>query len=78
MDFKYNFKVDYCDHFETSLEAYKDIKEILSHLAKSLNKKNEDLIIYDPYFCRGTMKERLASLGFKNVINENKDFYKVM
>jgi hypothetical protein len=47
----------------------------LDFIAKSLGKKRDSLIIYDPYYCDGGVKAKLASLGFSNVINENEDFY---
>lgn len=37
-----------------------------------------ELRIYDPYFCAGTMKAHLASLGFNDVYNENEDFYQTI
>eukprot|EP00747_Dinoflagellata_sp_TGD_P093200 gnl/TRDRNA2_/TRDRNA2_165683_c2_seq2.p1 gnl/TRDRNA2_/TRDRNA2_165683_c2~~gnl/TRDRNA2_/TRDRNA2_165683_c2_seq2.p1 ORF type:complete len:381 (+),score=68.14 gnl/TRDRNA2_/TRDRNA2_165683_c2_seq2:88-1143(+) len=33
------------------------------------------LVIYDPYFCSGRMKELVAELGFPKVINRKRDFY---
>ena len=33
------------------------------------------LRIYDPYYCDGGAKAKLAALGFTNVIHENRDFY---
>jgi len=33
------------------------------------------LRIYDPYYCDGGVKTKLASMGFTNVINGNRDFY---
>jgi hypothetical protein len=70
------FEVDDSDHCETSLDAYKDVVLLLDFIAKSLGKRREILSIYDPYYCNGGVKDKLASLGFTNVINENKDFYK--
>lgn len=32
----------------------------------------------DPYYCNGTVKKQLASLGYTNVINECKDFYSLI
>mmetsp|Transcript_13909 Transcript_13909/g.20530 ORF Transcript_13909/g.20530 Transcript_13909/m.20530 type:complete len:316 (-) Transcript_13909:4249-5196(-) len=69
------FGVDERDHCETPLDAYKDIVQILDFVAKSLGKKRCSLRIYDPYFCNGGVKDKLKSLGFLEVINENKDFY---
>eukprot|EP01147_Barroeca_monosierra_P005460 gene5460-7162_t len=63
------------DHCETPTSAYADIVGIVSEVATLLNKSDENVIIYDPYFCAGSMKRHLHALGFKNVINENRDFY---
>ena len=72
----WNFKVEYHDHFETPLIAYKDISVILSMFAARIGKSLEDLILYDPYFCKGRMIQHLNSLGYMTVINRNRDFYK--
>ena len=72
---RFAFKVDDTDHCETPLKAYQDIVDILDQLARSLNKSRSSLIIYDPYYCDGGIKTKLASLGFTNVINNNSDFY---
>ena len=72
---RFAFKVDEADHCETPLQAYRDIVDILDKLASSLNKSRSSLIIYDPYYCDGGIKKKLASIGFTNVINNNSDFY---
>jgi hypothetical protein len=69
------FQVDETDHCETPLEAYKDIAILLEHFAKAIGKTRATLRIYDPYYCNGGVKSRLALLGFKTVFNENTDFY---
>jgi hypothetical protein len=71
----WNFAVDYNDHFETPLVAYTDILPMLLTLAKALNKKPKELVIYDPYYCQGGMVAMLAGMGFPKVINMNRDFY---
>mmetsp|Transcript_28245 Transcript_28245/g.39750 ORF Transcript_28245/g.39750 Transcript_28245/m.39750 type:complete len:383 (-) Transcript_28245:169-1317(-) len=71
----HRFEVDETDHCETPLEAYKDIVSILDYWAKCIGKNRADLVMYDPYYCSGGIKGRLGSLGFKNVLNENEDFY---
>ena len=63
------------DHCESPMEAYQDIEHFLVVIAKSLGKTKESLRIFDPYFCEGSMKERLAAIGFPNVTNEKRDFY---
>jgi hypothetical protein len=72
----WNFAVDYNDHFETPLVAYVDLKPALIEIASQLNKPVEELRIYDPYWCQGNMVQRLNDIGFKHVININRDFYK--
>jgi hypothetical protein len=71
----WNFAVDYNDHFETPAVAYQDLKPALIVLAKHLGKSPADLVIYDPYWCQGSMVELLKDQGFPNVINRNRDFY---
>lgn len=72
---RYSFQVDDTDHCETPLQAYRDAINILDRLAKSLNKTRSTLTIYDPYYCDGGVKKKLASFGFTSVINRNRDFY---
>ena len=76
------FEVDDSDHCETPLRAYQDIAFLLDQLLlptknSKINRKRSrsSLRIYDPYYCDGGVKMKLASLGFTNVINENRDFY---
>ncbi len=73
---EWNFTVDYNDHFETPKIAYTDLLPVLRSLADKLGKTLEQLIIYDPYWCKGNMVGCLAELGLTNVINRNRDFYK--
>ena len=74
--FKYNFVgAEFLDHFETPFIAYKDIESTLSILAKKLKKDRKELRIYDPYYCRGTVKNHLKKMGYTNIYNENEDFY---
>lgn len=72
---KYSFQVDETDHCETPVEAYRDLLDVLDRLCKSMNKTRATLQIYDPYYCNGGVKRKLASLGFESVINRNRDFY---
>lgn len=75
---KYPYPTDFCDHFETPFQAYQDLEPVLFSLARALGKAKHSLRIYDPYYCKGAVVERLASLGFakENVINRMQDFYK--
>lgn len=43
------FPTEYGDHFETPLQAYRDIEGALSLLSKLLGKKRKHLRIWDPY-----------------------------
>ena len=63
------------DHCESPEAAYKDIAPFLRRLALALNKKEADLLVYDPYFCEGSVVERLKGAGFENVYNRKEDFY---
>ena len=69
------FQPDKADHCETSLQAYEDITPFLDLVALRLGKSRQTLSIFDPYFCAGTMKKLLKSLGFHTVYNECEDFY---
>jgi len=60
---KWNFITEYNDHFETPLNAYRDLLPLLQSLAVKINKKIHDIIIFDPYYCDGMMKKYLNELG---------------
>lgn len=74
------FEVDDSDHCETPLRAYQDLAIVLDQLLSDGNNANlkprSSLRIYDPYYCDGGVKTKLAGMGFTSVINENRDFYK--
>ena len=72
---QWNFAAEYNDHFETPVRAYTDISCVLDLLAEELGKAKSDLVVYDPYYCKGSMVGHMASLGYSNVINRNRDFY---
>lgn len=74
----YNFEVDYNDHFETPLNAYEDILPFIESIATILNKSLDDIIVFDPYYCQGSMIKILKSLGIKTIINKNEDFYQMI
>lgn len=74
---EYPYDVVDDDHCETPVEAYQDIVSFLQLCATRLHKTNDQLAIYDPFYCEGNVKVRLASLGFTNVYNEKEDFYAV-
>lgn len=71
------FQTDDADHAETPLNAYKDIVILLDVFARNINKTRTTLRIYDPYYCDGSVIEKLGSLGFKNVINRCMDSWVV-
>ena len=75
IEIEYPYPVCDDDHCESPEVAYKDIAPFLKRLAKSLNKKDADLLIYDPYFCEGSVVERLRIFGFSKVYNRKEDFY---
>ena len=71
------FDTDSADHAETPVEAYRDVAPLMAAVAASLGRSSAGLRIWDPYFCAGSMKQRLGSLGFSDVHNVNEDFYAV-
>lgn len=66
------------DHAETPTEAYEDVSPVLDFIGSLLCQTRASLRIWDPFFCQGTMVQRLASLGFESVTNRNEDAYAVM
>lgn len=75
---EFPYKTDEDDHCETPLVAYKHIAPLLHHLLSGRREQNpSDLAIYDPYYCNGSVKTHMASLGFTNVYNRKEDCYNV-
>lgn len=86
----FEYSVDYNDHFETPVDAYRDILPLLDLVStantndgnvnncsnNSIEKKRKNQIIYDPYYCNGRTKIILHALGFDNVVHVKRDFYK--
>ena len=64
---KYPFVVDSDDHCETPPIAYEHLAPVLNVLAQHLGKQPTQLQVYDPYFCAGGVRDRLAAVGFPNV-----------
>ena len=62
------------DDRETPTRALRDIVQLLHILRPS----SPHLHIYDPYYCQGSIKTRLADLGYTNVYNEPVDFYQAI
>lgn len=75
---RHTFETNCMDHCETPLCAYQHIQPVLEIISKQLNVQPSKLKIWDPYYCDGTVKQHLASLGFHHVINENVDFYQII
>jgi hypothetical protein len=70
---KFDFHVDYNDHFETPLVAYQDILPLLDALHDNIDRN--DHIIYDPYYCDGRASVYLRQIGFEKVEHAKRDFY---
>jgi hypothetical protein len=66
------FQADYNDHFESSIDAYRDILPLLDYLEENRDSHH----LYDPFYCNGRAKVLLNQLGFSNVIHHCRDFYK--
>ena len=66
------YVVDYNDHFETPLQAYRDISWILDVIKSDRTQHT----IYDPYYCNGRTSLLLNQLGFTKICHEARDFYK--
>ena len=60
------------DDRETPLCALEDVSCLLD---AQITDKNEDLVVYDPYYCKGGIKIALGALGYRNVHNEDVDCY---
>ena len=69
------FATDPADHCETPALAYSHIAPLLRSLAHALGKEPSKLRIWDPYYCAGSVIDRLGALGFGDVRNDNADFY---
>lgn len=68
-------ETDPADHCETPIEAYEDVAVLLDALCAQLKRTRATLRVYDPYYCAGGVVERLAQLGFGQVVNEPRDCY---
>ncbi|CAE7436503.1 URT1 [Symbiodinium pilosum] len=51
---------------------------VLKLLASQLCVPPDELQIWDPYFCKGTVVRHMAQLGFTKVRNVNEDFYQMI
>jgi hypothetical protein len=59
---------DYLDHFETCEQALQDLEPALYRLASHLGKDKSDLVVYDPFFCKGGVCELFKKIGVE--VNE--------
>lgn len=74
---RFDYPVDYNDHFETPLVAYQDLLPLLDAVQKGSNKKErKSHVLYDPYYCNGRTAVYLNQLGFESVVHAKRDFYK--
>ena len=81
------YQVDYNDHFETPLQAYRDIQPLIDWMTTTAaattttttntatNNNNNEPVLYDPYYCDGQTKVLLHELGYEHVVHEKRDFY---
>lgn len=68
------FATEFGDHFATSQEAINDVAPALRWMLKNVVSR-KDGIIYDPYYCDGSIKLKLETLGFRRIVHENRNFY---
>lgn len=59
------FPTEYGDHFETPLQAYRDIEGPLALLSKLLGKKRKHLRIWDPYVSPETERHHTKRMNEK-------------
>jgi hypothetical protein len=63
------------------LEAYRDKVALLQNCASRIYGKaptaQQQLAIYDPYYCNGLVASHLENLGYPNVYNRKEDGYEV-
>jgi hypothetical protein len=86
----YPYATDYNDHFETPLQAYRDVQPLLDWFAETRHRddngdSNQPLLqqqmtksaitLYDPYYCHGRAAVLLRELGYENVVHAKRDFY---
>lgn len=71
---KFDYPVDYNDHFETPLVAYQDLLPLLDAVQKGKTDRKKH-VLYDPYYCNGRTAVFLRQLGFERVVHAKRDFY---
>lgn len=70
------YKANFNDHFETSIEALRDLMPVVEAY-RSLVRPNcpDAFTVYDPYYCAGAIRQHWADLGVAKLIHEKRDFY---
>eukprot|EP00750_Incisomonas_marina_P019328 INCI3290.2.p1 GENE.INCI3290.2~~INCI3290.2.p1 ORF type:complete len:302 (-),score=35.29 INCI3290.2:116-1021(-) len=63
------------DDCETSFRAVQDIAPFVEAVADVIGKSRESVVVYDPYYCKGSVSAHWKKLGFKNFVNRDADFY---
>jgi hypothetical protein len=69
------------DHMETSDSAIRDVAHVLRTLASCrlpAGSPPDELRLWDPYYCQGTVKVHYAKHGFPICHNKREDFYAVI
>jgi hypothetical protein len=69
------------DDRETPERAISDVSRLLNFFLSSCTStkgNRNEIQIYDPYYCKGTIKHELSKFGFHNVYNEPVDFYQAI
>ena len=79
------FETDFGDHFATDAAALRHVAPVLRWLDVQQQQggggggdgggAKRQTVIYDPFYCDGSIKRRLAALGFPRCVHENRDFY---
>ena len=75
---RHKFTTDPLDHCESPGRAFEHITTALQKMCTLIGKCPADLVLWDPYYCDGSVKKHMATLGFPNMIHKNKDFYKLI
>jgi len=66
------YPTDTDDHCESPANAYEDIIPLLERIAEIKGVSKEKLVLYDPYYCNGSVIDNLTTLGFPNVYNKKR------
>lgn len=69
------YPVDYNDHFETPLQAYRDLQPLIDWIMTEPNNNKQNPVLYDPYYCDGQTAVLLQQLGYDKIVHQKRDFY---